>query len=157
MAFWPGLVYGSSVGATLYFAYGSNLSQDQMAHRCPDARVVEKGFVEGFRLVFAGHSPRWGGGVATLVPTPGCRVQGLIYNVLASDLDRLDRYEGHPTRYRRERLEVHRQNGSLCVAHVYLKPEPVEAPPTQAYVEVIRQSYLGLGFDPAPIDVAVSE
>lgn len=25
---------------TLYFAYGSNINLEQMAHRCPDAQIV---------------------------------------------------------------------------------------------------------------------
>ena len=36
----------------LYGAYGSNMSLDQMAHRCPNAKVVGTGSLENYKLTF---------------------------------------------------------------------------------------------------------
>ena len=38
----------------LYFAYGSNMNLNQMAFRCPDAKVIESVQVENYRLAFRG-------------------------------------------------------------------------------------------------------
>lgn len=38
----------------LYAAYGSNMNIEQMARRCPTARVVGKGVIKGYELVFRG-------------------------------------------------------------------------------------------------------
>ena len=39
----------------LYFAYGSNINLDQMAHRCPAAEVVGPVVLENYRLLFRGN------------------------------------------------------------------------------------------------------
>ena len=33
-----------------YIAYGSNMVQEQMAVRCPDARLIGTGYIAGARL-----------------------------------------------------------------------------------------------------------
>ena len=63
----------------LYFAYGSNINLDQMAHRCPAAEVVGPVVLENYRLLFRGN--RRGRGVATIVPHKGQMVHGLLWNV----------------------------------------------------------------------------
>lgn len=83
----------------LYFAYGSNLSPEQMAHRCPDSIFLGKATLRGHRWQVNER------GVANAVPVPrkdsskkGQRdeavVEGLLYAVSAADERRLDRYEG---------------------------------------------------------------
>ena len=49
---------------TLYFAYGSNINLNQMAVRCPDAKVVEPAVLENYELLFRGNAH--GYGVATI-------------------------------------------------------------------------------------------
>ena len=39
-----------------YIAYGSNLSVEQMAHKCPDAKVVGMAAITGWKLVFRVHA-----------------------------------------------------------------------------------------------------
>ncbi|KAI3396799.1 hypothetical protein diail_11699 [Diaporthe ilicicola] len=82
----------------LYFAYGSNLSPEQMAHRCPDSIFLGKGTLRGHRWQINER------GVANVVPTGRRRdlVEGLVYAVSAADERRLDRHEG-VERGRRER------------------------------------------------------
>lgn len=40
----------------LYCAYGSNMSLDQMAYRCPKSKVVGNGKLYGWKLVFNVHA-----------------------------------------------------------------------------------------------------
>ena len=49
-----------------YIAYGSNLNLEQMADRCPTARVVGATVLDDYQLVFQR--------VATIVPRPGAKV-----------------------------------------------------------------------------------
>ena len=35
-----------------YIAYGSNMVQEQMAVRCPDAKLIGTGYISGARLEF---------------------------------------------------------------------------------------------------------
>ena len=38
----------------LYFAYGSNINLEQMAHRCPDAQIMGPVTLENYELQFRG-------------------------------------------------------------------------------------------------------
>lgn len=97
----------------LYFAYGSNLSPEQMARRCPDSIFLGKATLRGHRWQINER------GVANLGPVPvpaaGSKegrssrgrsrsgddrgendsvVEGLIYAISAADERQLDSYEG---------------------------------------------------------------
>ena len=39
-----------------YIAYGSNMVEEQMARRCPDARLIGMGYIEEARLEFYLHA-----------------------------------------------------------------------------------------------------
>ena len=58
----------------LYFAYGSNMDDEQMNFRCPDAQVVEAVRLEGYCLAF--RSNGGGQGVATILPDQDSHVDG---------------------------------------------------------------------------------
>ena len=38
-----------------YVAYGSNLNREQMAHRCPEAKLVGTGMLSNYEMVFRGN------------------------------------------------------------------------------------------------------
>lgn len=38
----------------LYIAYGSNINLEQMAHRCPNSKVVSTEMMKGYELEFRG-------------------------------------------------------------------------------------------------------
>ena len=44
------------MGERLYFAYGSNINLDQMAHRCPNAQVVGPVVLENYKAPILCHS-----------------------------------------------------------------------------------------------------
>jgi phage replication-related protein YjqB (UPF0714/DUF867 family)/gamma-glutamylcyclotransferase (GGCT)/AIG2-like uncharacterized protein YtfP len=113
-----------------YFAYGSNLSVQQMAARCPDA-------VEPRRATLADHD--WlinERGVATIEPLAGSEVHGVLWHVSESDLATLDSAEGVPVRYRRDRLTVHTDDGP-SEAWVYIDHRVDPGPPRPGYLERI--------------------
>lgn len=64
---------------TLYFAYGSNINLNQMAVRCPDAKVVEPAVLENYELLFRGNGSSFG--VATIAPKEGSQVQGILWKI----------------------------------------------------------------------------
>lgn len=108
----------------LYFAYGSNLSPEQMARRCPDSIFLGKATLPGYRWQVNER------GVPNVVRAPapapreerkgrrgrrrdrgdgdgdgdeGAVVEGLIYAISPDDEHKLDQYEG----VARERYEKH--------------------------------------------------
>ena len=52
----------------LYFAYGSNLSTEQMRERCPESQPWRTVLLMGYRLAFGSVSSYRKGGVATILP-----------------------------------------------------------------------------------------
>ena len=57
-----------------YIAYGSNLSVDQMAGRCPDARIAGMAVLQDWKLVFKIH--------ADIIPCEGRVVLVLVMEYL---------------------------------------------------------------------------
>jgi gamma-glutamylcyclotransferase (GGCT)/AIG2-like uncharacterized protein YtfP len=106
------------VTKTLYFAYGSNMNQHQMAARCPDAEVIGKVSLEGYRLAFRSS------GVATILLEEGGRVEGVLWRISAEDEQRLDIYEGYPRLYGKEEIEVKLPDGCLVQTMVYTMNPP---------------------------------
>lgn len=131
----------------LYFAYGSNLDQDQMARRCPGAYLLGPAILPGHRLTFGGFSRRWGGAVASIAPDRRFHVPGLVYGCSPADIARLDDFEGHPNQYRRQLMRVVRDGGQPVVAFVYVKTVMREEAPAAKYLRVIEAAYERWGWD----------
>lgn len=77
--------------AKLYVAYGSNLNKEQMRYRCPTAKFVGTGIIEGYELQFKGALH---GACATIAPKEGAAVPVGIWTIQKPDEKRLDLYEG---------------------------------------------------------------
>ena len=82
-------------GSMLYFAYGSNMYLRQIRNRCPSACFVCIAMLNYHLLAFTRMSPRWGGGVADVIPSDGNQVWGVVYEIRESEITSLDRSEGY--------------------------------------------------------------
>lgn len=96
-----------------YFAYGSNLSKEQIKDRGIAVKGVEIAELPGWRLAFTIYSDTWNGGVGDIIPALDKRVEGVVYTIPAEDLKNLDHYEGRKVKdnievgmYRRQYLPV---------------------------------------------------
>lgn len=125
-----------------YFAYGSNLNRKQMLERCPDSKPMFIATLPNYKLVFAGWSRQWRGGVASIKPFRGERVPGGIYEVSDRDLRYLDKHEGYPGSYNRLNITVFDEDGKPIEAMTYIKSQqPEETAPSREYLSVIQQGY----------------
>jgi len=75
------------------FCYGSNNAR-QLTERLGRVVCVKPGVLLNRKRVFRGKSLRWKGGVASLAPTKGSKVFGLLVEVDKEDLKKLDVIEG---------------------------------------------------------------
>ena len=79
----------------MYAAYGSNLDPGRMRAYCPHSPLVGTGWLEGWRLTFAGADEIGpDGAVATVVEDPVERVFVALYDVHPFDAATLDELEG---------------------------------------------------------------
>ncbi len=137
----------------LYIAYGSNLNIEQMADRCPGARIVGTATIPGYQLLFRGG---YESAVATIEPMKGSNVLVLVWEITPADEAALDRYEGFPYLYRKEKLKV-RLHGEEVTAMVYIMNEgrPLGTPSCYYYA-TIWEGYKAAGFDVDILREAVS-
>lgn len=84
-----------SMSRFLYFAYGSNLLTGRLADtdRCPSARYHAAAYIDDLEIEFSKESREDGSGKATLVPSHGHRLYGVVYKVELSELETLNRVE----------------------------------------------------------------
>ncbi|MBL7124647.1 MAG: gamma-glutamylcyclotransferase [Dehalococcoidales bacterium] len=129
-----------------YFAYASNLSRKQMSERCPDAQPKFVATLPNYKLIFAGWSRKWHGGVASIKPFRGERVIGAIYELSERGLRQLDKYEGYPDIYTRVNVIVTDGFGNRMEAVTYVKVEQSEeTQPSKEYLAIIQQGYKDWG------------
>lgn len=128
----------------LYLAYGSNLNREQMAARCPTARVIGMSVLKDYRLLFRGPHA---GAVATVEPYKGGSVPVLVWELTPTDEAALDRYEGWPFLYGKETVKV-KLDGKSVKAMVYIMNggRPL-GQPSCYYYSVILKGYKEAGFD----------
>ncbi len=82
-----------SMNRFLYFAYGSNLLTGRLADRCPSAQYYATACIDGLEIEFSKESREDRSGKATLVPSHGHRLYGVVYEVELIELETLNRIE----------------------------------------------------------------
>ena len=138
-----------------YLAYGSNLNKKQMAVRCPDAKPV-------CGYVMLNYEPVFRRGFLTIESKKGAKVPCGIWEISDQDEKNLDRYEGFPRFYRKERFPVlvpdpDELTGKLVTAMAYVMNDgfPLEKP-TDSYFYTVLTGCRDFGLDREPIVEAYS-
>ena len=136
-----------------YLAYGSNLNKEQMAHRCPDAKPVCGYIVMNYQPVFRR-------GFLTIEPKKGAKVPCGIWEISDQDEKNLDRYEGFPRFYRKERFlamvpDPEELTGKLVTVLAYVMNDgfPLEVP-SDHYFYTVMHGYSDFSLDKAPLIAA---
>lgn len=139
----------SIVKRRLYLAYGSNMNLEQMARRCPTAKVVGHTMLENWRLIF--------NGVASVERSKGGSVPVVVWDIKPSDEAALDVYEGWPRLYRKEmrRIEL---DGKRINAMIYIMNNVRHhSQPHESYYNTIREGYISAGFDTKILEMAAEQ
>jgi gamma-glutamylcyclotransferase (GGCT)/AIG2-like uncharacterized protein YtfP len=125
-----------------YFAYGSNLDPVHLRRCCPSHRALGRAVLADHRLTFPVRSEGdWAGGVASVEPSPGRDVHGVVYAVDDADLATLDLYEAVAEgMYRRRRVSVRLEpEAETVTAWTYFAvPDPAgPTPPSARYRQAL--------------------
>lgn len=141
----------------LYIAYGSNLNLQQMAKRCPTAKVYGKGELKDYRLLFKGVTDN---AYATIEAFKGGKVPILVWEVRSKDEKALDIYEGFPNFYYKKDLEVELESGEIVTAMVYIMTDKIKDRinlnlPSERYLKIVEEGYTAAGFDIGFIEEAL--
>ena len=137
-----------------YLAYGSNMSVEQMAYRCPRARIIGTGILENWRLMFKGPGPLLGT-YATIEEWQGYKVPFVLWDITRRHEMKLDLCEGYPKHYQKKYVDVE-VDGKKYNALVYVKDEnlPVNIS-SDHYIAVLEEAYKKFGFDLKILQAAV--
>lgn len=133
------MVFLHSKDEVMYFAYGSCMSERDFRRTVPHFEVMGRAVLDDHRLAFTRYSRGRQGGVADIVPSPGDRVEGVLYKIPARYVTELDWREGVPAGvYRREYVDV-QCNGQLVSALTYVVVEKQldEIAPSESYASII--------------------
>jgi Gamma-glutamyl cyclotransferase, AIG2-like len=128
---------------TLHFAYGSNMSREPMQRRCPGAQPLGPSRLDNWRFVIT--QDRY----ASVVPTPGTTVHGVLWRLTPRDLAALHAYERLGTGLYGGRTLAVRHRDQLRRARVYVGRTDVPGRPLPGYQEDIVAAARAWGFPPA--------
>lgn len=126
-------------GDHLNFAYGSNMSEEQMHRRCPSARKLGVAYLPAHNLAFNRKGSYRDGGVASVVPsaTPTDRVYGIVWALNDEDVQKLDEIEG-PAAYERKTIRVIGDHGGEIECHTYIAiPQADFVIPDREYLSIL--------------------
>ena len=131
---------------SLYLAYGSNLWHAQMQARCPGAALAATLLLPGWRLVLRRYA------LVELDPGAACPVA--LWRITPAHMDALDRFEGHPSFYRRDRIVLPEPVAGEAEAWIYHDVSDRPGPPPEEYRTRLLNGYRDCGFDLAPLHAA---
>ena len=126
----------------VYGAYASNMNIKEMKQRCPNAILLDKGILHGYRMTFGGE------GFANIERSAADQLPILLWSITIECERALDEYEEYPKMYKKDFLPVATQNGDK-IAMFYLMTEKYNKKaefPEENYLEVIRTAYAEHGF-----------
>ena len=124
-----------------YFAYCSNMGCDMLPERGVRFSKRERAVLKGYRLLFNKRTTRNPEeGYANIVKDEDGVVEGILYEIADKDIERLDRYEGYPQHYHRQKVKVRLQSGDVVEAVVYIARQEMTAEglkPTREYLNLL--------------------
>ncbi|XP_062841790.1 gamma-glutamylcyclotransferase [Trichomycterus rosablanca] len=131
-----------ATGSFLYFAYGSNLLKERLTLNNPSATVQSTAKLQDYTLVFGSHkgqySQRWRGGVASIEPSAGDTVWGVMYKINTTDMENLDRQEGVSSGVYSPALVRVSSYGQTVICRTYIMNNRTPSLPSPQYLQVIR-------------------
>jgi gamma-glutamylcyclotransferase len=126
-----------------YFAYGSNLDEEQMKFRCPNSKIHNIDIVKGYTLCFPQISAN-----RNYLGVAGIRksfnddyIKGVVYELSEEDLKLLDGFEGYyPDDIKNcsyLRTEVISENGLSMFIYLSVKDKGFNYKPSDDYLNII--------------------
>jgi len=138
-----------------YFAYGHNTNTHIMKERCPSAKLLGKGVLKNFKLVFRHY--------ADLENEDDTQCYGILWRVNTKDLKELDHDEGLHKAYNRVPVQIDTEHGPVRAMTYIMDPTHKNKPDTpEWYVESCEEGYTEHGLpleqiENAPKDVSSNQ
>ena len=130
-----------------YIAYGSNMCLERLKKRCADSQYVGTGTLSDYKLLFRKSASGFYASIDK--STEGEEVPVVVFKISKADETMLDRYEGCPTWYKKEKMTVVLSDGKSVKGIVYKLPEDTAkiGIPSNEYYKIISDAYKRLGLN----------
>ena len=129
-----------------YFAYGSNLHHLQMKRRCPNCRFIKRIILYDYSLTFRSKY-----GAADIEKKIGKKVYGALYIISKDAEKKLDVYEEYPSLYKKKYFKYQKKK---VMTYIMSKKTKL-VPPTNKYLNVIKQGYKDCKLNMKSLNVAL--
>jgi gamma-glutamylcyclotransferase len=125
------------VTAMKFFFYADNLNPTQLKRRAPEHQFVCKAYLPDHTIAFCRWSSQWRCGLASVVPSPGEKVWGVVAEITDEDLKLLDEFEGEVPEgaYRHLPATVLTDEGEKMLVTTYAATPIGKFKPKEHYLE----------------------
>ena len=137
----------------IYAAYGSNMNDEQMNKRCPEARKIGVGKLKDYKLVFRGK------GNANIEKSQGQEIPIILWLINNNCEKELDEYEEYPNYYTKKDIEVITED-SEGIAMVYIMTKDYANTikgPSEDYYNLIHKGYISNNLPTENLEKALNE
>ena len=76
-----------------FFLYADNLNPSQLKARAPEHKMSGRAYLPDHTIHFCRWSTQWRCGLASITPSPGERVWGVVFEITDEDLKLLDEFD----------------------------------------------------------------
>lgn len=138
-------------GTVFYFAYGSNMEPERFRRRVGPWISSCRARLTDHRLRFASVVQSEGGGGAVVDVCPGGRVDGVLFEITAPQMEQMDAVELDPARDlagrgRRLRHRVETEHGPMECEFYTVEDDGGFSPPSAAYLALIVRGLAAAGY-----------
>jgi hypothetical protein len=123
----------------IHAAYGLNMNKNQMRRKCPDAKIIGKGFIKNYRLTFRVEKR----GYANIEFAERRKIPVVLWRITKTCESSLNRFEGFPGLYIKENFKV-KSDGKIIKAFAYVMVKQyaeTPAKPLRYYYDTILDGY----------------
>jgi len=127
----------------LYFAYGSNLSREQMDDRCPGNERLGGAILRGYAWYITSRT------YASIRESKLDHVEGFLYRITDANERELDKFEG-VTRglYEKHYIQMEHNGKIMKGVLVYIDPVTSEGEPQDWYITAINKGIVDAQLSP---------
>ena len=119
-----------------YFTYGSNMSVSRIIKRGINPYSGNTGILNGWELKFNKKASAGDWAFANIMKNKESSVEGIVFEITEEELNLLDKFEGAPNHYKREKVNV-LSKGELveCITYIAQSKHIKEGLlPTEEYI-----------------------
>lgn len=135
-----------------YLAYGSNMDEGIMKSRCPNAKFLETGLLQDYRLMFKGEEPN---AYATIEEWEGYSVPYVLWEITENDEKELDYFKRAPYCYQKQTIELEYDDDDYTIMFYAKSDEERVGQPMTHYIDVLENAYDEYKFDEKILEEAL--